>query len=148
LVPIADEVLREVHMLDEEREIDSTFPDESVYVSADPALIKQLIRILVDNSLKYTPADGEIKLAVSIDREARLALVTVEDEGGGIPEEVLPHIFDRFVRADEARTRDTGGAGLGLSIAKQIAERHGGSLDVVSSEGIGTRFTIILSITE
>jgi signal transduction histidine kinase len=136
LVQVAKEVLREEQMLEEERieqgekdnesrhDIESRLPDEGVFVSADPALIKQLIRILVDNSIMYTkPGDG-IKLSVSADKEKGKAYIMVQDEGQGISAEVLPHIFDRFVRADEARTRNTGGSGLGLSIAKQITERH------------------------
>jgi len=158
LVPIAEEVLREVLMVEEDQddpdgaeeparhEIEAFFPEEGVFVSADATLIKQLIRILADNSLKYTPAGGIIRLSVAADTEKGRALVMVQDEGQGIPEEYLPRIFDRFVRADEARTRNTGGSGLGLSIAKQIADRHGGSIEVFSVEGVGSRFTVILPL--
>ena len=158
LVRIADEVLREVRMIEEEcdepdgsgrevrHEIEARFAEDGVFVSADPALIKQLIRILTDNSLKYTPAGGAIILAVSAERETGRALIAVQDEGQGIPAEVLPLIFDRFVRADEARSRHTGGSGLGLSIAKQIAERHGGTVEVISIEGVGSRFTVVLPL--
>jgi len=163
IVQIAAEVLREAVMLDEEyveqseadkgaqagsrpHEIVSRFPGGPVIVSADPALIKQLIRILVDNSLKYTPAGGAIVVSVSARPENGSASVIVQDEGPGIPADILPHIFDRFVRADEARTRNTGGAGLGLSIARQIAERHDGALEVSSFEGIGSRFTLSLPL--
>jgi len=158
LVPIAEEVLREVLMVEEEQddpdgaekparhEIEAFFPEEGVFVSADATLIKQLIRILADNSLKYTPAGGIIRLSVAADTGNGRALVMVQDEGQGIPEEYLPRIFDRFVRADEARTRNTGGSGLGLSIAKQIADRHGGSIEVFSVEGVGSRFTVILPL--
>jgi len=165
IVSIAAEVLREALMLDEAyaeqgevdggaqaehkpHEIVSRVPDSPVIVSADPALIKQLIRILVDNSLKYTPAGCAIMVSVSAQPEAGRASVTVQDEGQGIPADILPHIFDRFVRADEARTRNTGGAGLGLSIAKQIAERHGGALEASSFEGIGSRFTVSLPLLQ
>jgi len=158
LVPIAEEVLREELMLEEENprpegegkpvrhDIVAQLPEESVYVSADAALIKQLMRILADNSVKYTPAGGSIRLSVAADKEHGHALVMVQDEGQGIPEEFLPKIFDRFVRADEARTRNTGGSGLGLSIAKQIAEMHGGTIEVFSVEGVGSRFTVILPL--
>jgi len=158
LVPIADEVLREELMLEEElcstdgeeeavrHDIEARLPEGGVFVSADAALIKQLIRILADNSVKYTPVGGNIRLSVADDTEKGLAYIMVQDEGQGIPEEYLPRIFDRFVRADEARTRNTGGSGLGLSIAKQIAERHGGTIEVFSVEGVGSRFTIILPL--
>jgi len=164
LVQVAGEVLREVLMLEEERaeqgddggqdtqegqgrhDVVARFPEGSVFVNADPALIKQLLRILVDNSIKYTPASGAIILSVSTAPDIGRALIIVQDEGGGIPPEALPHIFDRFVRADEARNRSVGGAGLGLAIAKQIAERHGGVLEVFSIEGAGSRFTVNLPL--
>ena len=158
LIQVAGEVLREEQMLEEERieqsgdagalrhEIEARLPDEEVFVSADPALIKQLMRILMDNSIMYTKPGAGIILAVSSDPEKGKAYITVQDEGQGIPAEVLPHIFDRFVRADDARARNTGGSGLGLSIAKQITERHGGSLDVFSIEGAGSRFTVVLPL--
>jgi len=160
IVPIAEEVLREELLIEEglsdtdgeekpERHlIEALLPEGGVYVSADPGLIKQLIRILVDNSLKYTPAGGSIKISASADPENRRAFIMVQDDGQGIPEEFLPRIFDRFVRADEARTRNAGGAGLGLSIAKQIIERHGGNIEVFSVEGVGSRFTVILPLIE
>jgi len=158
LVPIADEVMREELMMEEEHieqgldqeharhEIEAVFPEGGVYVSADPALIKQLIRILVDNSIKYTKPGGNIRLTVASDTINGHAFVIVQDEGQGIPEEFLPKIFDRFVRADEARTRNMGGSGLGLSIAKQIAEMHSGTIEVYSIEGVGSRFTVILPL--
>ena len=169
LVKVAEEVLREERMIeegagDEEKqggeggpegsepqgrhEFEARFPEGGVYVTADPALVKQLIRILVDNSVKYTPPGGGITLSVSAEAKAGRALVKVQDEGQGIPAGLLPQVFDRFVRADEARTRGAGGLGLGLSIAKQIAERHGGALEVFSVEGVGTRFTVSLPLLE
>jgi signal transduction histidine kinase len=72
------------------------------------------------------------------------AFLAVSDEGPGIPAEALPHVFDRFFRADASRTGATGGAGLGLSIARWIAEQHGGAIEVTSREGIGSRFALLL----
>ena len=111
-------------MLDEDHEYVSSF--ESVLVEGDQGLIKQAVRVLVDNARKYTPAGGKIKLLVK--GEGRQAHITVQDEGIGIPPEVISRIFDRFFRADESRARATGGTGLGLSIAHWIADRHGGIL--------------------
>ncbi|MDR1815920.1 MAG: HAMP domain-containing histidine kinase [Clostridiales Family XIII bacterium] len=150
LVPILAEVLREEDMIEEEHALAAELPDEPVRVSGDAALLKQLVRILVDNAVKYTPAGGEIRLSLTTAVDAATdrfcARVSVSDEGQGIPPEVLPRVFDRFVRADEARTRHTGGSGLGLAIAKQIAERHGGRIEAVSREGIGSRFTVVLPL--
>ena len=101
---------------------------QSVTVLADQGLIKQAIRILVDNGVKYTPVGGRIGISVSLKDEN--ACLTVQDEGIGIPAEAVPYIFERFYRADESRTRKTGGTGLGLSIAKWIAQRHGGYMEV------------------
>ncbi|MDR3304785.1 MAG: HAMP domain-containing histidine kinase [Clostridiales Family XIII bacterium] len=150
---LMEEVLREELMIDSGHEIRAKLPETPVWITGDAGLIKQLLRILVDNSIKYTPADGAITLSLFTDREGAgspvgpCVRVAVQDEGQGIPADVLPHIFDRFVRADEARARNTGGSGLGLAIAKQIAERHGGSLEVYSRVGIGSRFTVILPLS-
>ena len=98
----------------------------------------------MDNALKYTPARGCITL--SVQGKDGLARLTVADQGQGIDAQSLPHIFDRFYRTDESRARQTGGAGLGLSIAKWIADRHGGWFEVVSWPGVGTRFTLVLPL--
>ena len=83
---------------------------------------------------------------MSLDRQGADAVLTVSDTGIGIAEEDLPHVFERFYRADKARARDEGGAGLGLSIARWIAEEHEGNLSVVSAPGGGTTFTLRLPV--
>lgn len=140
LTELIDEVASETRMLDSGHEFKVSGSDVSIV--ADKALIKQAIRILVDNAIKYTDNGGEIVLSVGQDQD--LARVSVSDSGIGINAEVLPYVFDRFVRADESRTRATGGAGLGLSIAQWIVNRHNGHMEVISREGIGTRITLIL----
>ncbi len=143
LSELAAEVLRETQMLDHTHRLEGKWLC-AVPVMADEALIKQALRILVDNAVKYTPAGGAITLSVQgRDGQARL---TVADQGQGIDRESLPHIFDRFYRTDESRARQTGGAGLGLAIAKWIADRHGGWFEVVSWPGVGTRFTLVLPL--
>jgi len=137
---LVEEVVTESRMLDDRHEFKIICSD--VAVLADKGLLKQALRILVDNAIKYTDNNGEITIsATSEDNYARLS---VSDSGIGIKSEILPNVFDRFVRADESRTRATGGAGLGLSIAQWIAARHNGHMEVLSREGIGTRITIIL----
>gem|GEM_PF-103414 len=137
------EVFREIEMIDETHRFDASI-EPAVFVEGDDGLLKQLMRILVDNSMKYTPAGGRISLRV--EKRDRQAALIVQDEGSGIPEKAIPHIFDRFYRADESRTRETGGSGLGLSIAKWIARRHDGAIEVTSREGIGTRMTVLLPL--
>lgn len=135
---LAEEVLRESQMINGGHEYDSRI--ESVWIYADKGLIKQALRILMDNAIKYTNTGGRITLSVS--QEGASAQLTVQDEGIGIPPEAVSQIFERFYRTDQSRARATGGSGLGLSIAKWIVERHGGHIEVLSRQGIGTRMTI------
>jgi len=142
LASLVEEVLKETRIIDEGHEYSAELTP--VLISADESLMKQALRILVDNAMKYTPAGGHIKLSVSIRQDT--ACLTVQDDGIGIPPEALPNIFDRFYRADESRARATGGTGLGLSITRWIVERHGGHIEVLSREDLGTRLTILLPV--
>ena len=142
LTVLAGEVLREEEMIHEDRLFLPRWGEEPVPVYADQGLIKQVMRILMDNSVKYSGPDSRVYLRVMVlDGHAR---VTVQDEGMGISPEGIPHIFDRFYRTDQSRDRKTGGTGLGLSIAKWIVDRHGGWFEVVSREGVGTRISFLL----
>jgi signal transduction histidine kinase len=113
-----------------------------VRVVGDADQLKQALVALVDNALKYTPPSGTVCLALTVDE--RRATVTVTDTGIGIAPEDIPHIFERFYRADPARSRDQGGSGLGLSIAQNIIHDHHGTIDVVSAPGEGSIFTVRL----
>jgi len=95
---------------------------------------------LLDNALKYTPAEGRVTLGLCHDET--MAELLVYDTGIGISPEDLPHLFERFYRADPARSRDPGGTGLGLSIAQWIVTQHGGIISVASKPGQGTTMTI------
>ncbi len=119
-------------------------PAEPMVVSVDASRIRQLILNLVTNAVKYTPAGGNVRMQLGA-ANGRVAL-SVADTGIGIAPGDLPHIFDRFWRADSARTRtgERPGAGLGLAICKWIAEAHGGEINVVSRPGRGTTFTVTL----
>ena len=117
--------------------------DGRVPVTADPDLLLQLTLNLLDNAVKYSgTSNGSVDVSCRLD--ASYAELVVSDTGPGIPEEHLPHIFDRFYRADTARSRADGGAGLGLSICRWIAEAHGGSIRAESRSGEGARFTVRL----
>jgi len=98
---------------------------------------------LVSNAIAYTPAGGTVTLSLNL-RPDGWVRVCVADTGIGISSEDLPHIFDRFWRVDRARTRKAGGSGLGLSIARSIAEAHGGTLEVESELGKGSTFEVLL----
>ncbi|QNK39150.1 HAMP domain-containing sensor histidine kinase [Caproicibacter fermentans] len=135
------EVAEETRMIDEEHRLTENM-EEGVFLTADYALLKQAMRAIVDNSMKYTPPEGAI--SISCREQNGLVELEVADTGIGISEKDLPHIFDRFYKADEARTRGKGSSGLGLSIAKWIVERHRGEIRVSSRPGNGTKFTVCL----
>lgn len=110
-----------------------------VFIGGVRGDIERVLGILIDNACKYAEADGRV--VVSAKREGKHAIVRVNNTGTPIPASDLPHIFDRFWRADEARTSGAGGYGLGLSIARSIVEEHGGTLSAQSSAERGTTFT-------
>jgi signal transduction histidine kinase len=101
-----------------------------------------LVRNLVDNAIRYTPAGGSVEVALTKDNDE--AVLTVSDTGVGIPTRDLPRVFERFYRVDRARSRETGGTGLGLSIVRHVVENHGGRVSVDSELGRGTRFEVRL----
>lgn len=119
---------------------------QSVMINGDKGMIKQLMRILLDNAIKYTPAQRCITLGM--DREREFCVLSVTDSGAGISAQELPRIFDRFYRSDKARKAQSSGHGLGLSIARIIVVAHGGKLNVRSKEGVGTKFSVKLPISE
>ena len=118
---------------------------EEIPAFGDISMLKQTARILLDNAKKYTPEGGEIRISTAL--ENNIPTFTIQDNGIGIDAESLPHIFDRFFRADSSRSRDTGGTGLGLAIARWIINKHNGRFDVLSREGIGTRITVYLPVS-
>ncbi|MDR1064811.1 MAG: HAMP domain-containing histidine kinase [Oscillospiraceae bacterium] len=144
LSELAEEITQEARLIDPAHEF--RVSASPVIISADRPLIKQAARILIDNAIKYTDPGGLITVRASSD--GGYAALSVTDTGVGIPAELLPKIFDRFVRADESRARSSGGAGLGLAIAKWIVSRHGGYMDALSRVGAGTRITIFLAARE
>ncbi|MBV8143900.1 MAG: HAMP domain-containing protein [Gammaproteobacteria bacterium] len=111
-----------------------------VLVEGDPARLKQVIVNLLDNAIKYTPAGGRVRLSVR--REQGFAVLEVADDGIGIPAEALPHVFKRFFRVDRSRSREQGGAGLGLAIVQSICAAHGAHIEVVSGPGRGSTFRL------
>jgi len=120
-------------------------PPAQATVSGDAAALRRLLLILADNAVKYTPPPGRVTIALDV--AAGRAVVQVNDTGIGISTEDLPHVFERFYRADKARTRESGGAGLGLSIARWIAAQHGGTLTLESAPGAGCRARFEMPLT-
>ena len=115
---------------------------ERLWVAGDAQALRRLFLILLDNAVKYTPAGGRVEVTL---REHGASVVgEVRDSGIGIAEHDLPHVFDRFYRADPARSREHGGAGLGLAIARWIVESHSGTIAVVSELERGSRFQVRL----
>jgi two-component system phosphate regulon sensor histidine kinase PhoR len=113
-----------------------------IVVSADADRLEQVLTNLVDNALKYTPEGGRVDVQVAAANGE--IEVLVNDSGRGIGPEDLPHVFERFYRADRSRTRGSGGTGLGLAIAKHIVEAHGGRISVSSQPNAGTTFKVTL----
>ena len=138
---VVEEIIKETKLIDLDHEI-STNINESVAIYADRKFLKQALRIFIDNSIKYTPKGGTIKLNSYV-KKNNLVLEIV-DNGIGIPKDDLPYIFNRFYRCDKSRTKESGGSGLGLSIAKWIIGKHNGSIVVESKPKMGT--TIMVSL--
>lgn len=116
-----------------------------LWVSADERALQRLFLILLENAVKYTPKGGLINIHLSSGQGR--ATVEIRDSGIGISEKDLPHIFERFYRADQARSREPGGSGLGLAIAGWIVEKHGGTIEVHSTQGNGSVFLLHFPVT-
>ncbi|MGA9769978.1 MAG: ATP-binding protein, partial [Blastocatellia bacterium] len=116
--------------------------NEDIAFCGDEVLLRRLIMNLLDNAIKYTPSGGSV--SVKLANEQTAIKIIVSDTGMGIPAEAAAHVFERFYRADKARSRADGGSGLGLAIARWVAETHKGSIDLVSISGKGSKFIVSL----
>lgn len=119
---------------------------ENVKINGDEDRIEQVIMNIIMNAIKYTNEGGEV--SIYLKKEEENAVITIEDNGIGIPAKDLPRVFERFYRVDKARARELGGTGLGLSIAKQIIESNEGSIKISSGEETGTKVTITLPLSQ
>ncbi|AST05640.1 histidine kinase [Anoxybacillus flavithermus] len=141
----AERTLQSLQELANKKNITLQFhASEQIEFVGDEDKCTQLLYILLDNAIKYTPEGGTVSLSLAqhVIKQRKVVTMSVADTGIGIAPEHLPRIFDRFYRADKARTRQIGGHGLGLSIAKWIVEAHEGNIHVESEVGKGTTFTI------
>jgi heavy metal sensor kinase len=144
-----DELVREcaraAQVLANRKGLRFDFPSPpEITMKGDDELLKRMVLNLLDNAVKFTPAGGEIRLALSAQNGD--ALITIADTGVGIPPDDQRRVFDRFYRVDKARSRALGGAGLGLSIAHWIVEAHQGKLSLESKVGVGSTFTVQLPL--
>ncbi len=125
-------------------ELNEHVPENIPPIFGDKEQLSTLIRNLIDNAIRYTPSGGRIE--VKLASNGNYIDLVIADDGIGMAKREIPRIFERFYRVDKARSRETGGTGLGLSIVKHIAENHNATIDVDSSLGIGSTFTVRFSI--
>jgi heavy metal sensor kinase len=132
-------------VLAEDKRIRISKEAASVTIHGDRTRLKQVAVNLINNAIKFTPPGGAIRVAVQAQNGH--AIFEVADNGIGIPRDALPHVFERFFRVAKARSREVGGAGLGLAIVQAICTAHGGSVAVESDEGKGSRFIVKLPLS-
>ena len=128
----------------EHHTIELICPNEPVRIDGDALRLEQVIQNLVQNAAKYSPDGGSISLIV--ERQVEHGTITVTDHGIGIPEQARPHVFQRFYRAEGVASTKISGMGIGLFVVHEIVTRHGGWVEVTSSEGVGSTFVVFLPL--
>lgn len=143
---VAQEVIDELQALADQAQITlaSKLPPDLPVVLGDKERLKQVIRNLIHNAIKFTPKKGHVTISAKL--EKRWLVTSVQDDGIGIPAGALPHMFERFYQVDGSNTRRVGGTGLGLYICKQIVTAHGGEIWVESEVGKGSTFSFSLPL--
>ena len=148
LVALVLRVVARLQVTTEAHSISISAASEHIVAQIDPRRIEQVLGNLINNAIKYSPEGGDIDVAVREDLEANTAILSVHDYGIGIPVHQQANIFGRFVRADNARTREIGGTGLGLYLCRELVERHDGRIWFESVEGQGSTFYVSLPLAE
>lgn len=149
ILPMIGRIASKFHQKARDADVDLTVhsaPDADIEAYLDEDRIEQVLTNLIDNAIRHTPAGGQVD--ISVGRTGSWMEFSVADTGSGIPEEDLQYVFERFYKADKARTRGKGGTGLGLAIAKNIVESHGGMITADSKVGEGTRMSFRLPLGE
>lgn len=142
---LVDSTSMEMKILAQEKSIAlRILAGDDVWVRGDRTRLQQIVVNLIDNAIKYTPEGGVVQVRVKA--EGTTAVLEIQDNGIGIPTHAILHVFERFFRVDKARSRASGGAGLGLSIVKAICAAHGGDVQVSSEEGRGSCFRVSLPL--
>jgi heavy metal sensor kinase len=145
LAKLAETTAEQMCLLAEVKHIDLVYETSAcVEIEGDRSRLKQVVVNLLDNAIKYTPEKGRVSLAVRSQNGS--ALLEVSDTGPGVADTALPHLFERFYRADDVRSREIGGAGLGLSIVQSICAAHGGTVTAANTPPSGCRFTVELPL--
>ncbi|SHE90110.1 two-component system, OmpR family, sensor histidine kinase VicK [Caldanaerobius fijiensis DSM 17918] len=141
------DIISNMKMLAREKsqEIYVKFCDDDITVEGDPDKLEQVFINVINNAIKYTPDNGKIEIEVSVVKN--MVLITVSDNGIGIPEDDIDKVFERFYRVDKARSRELGGTGLGLSISKEIVNAHNGKIEIESALNQGTSVYIYLPLS-
>ena len=139
-VEISQPLIREY-----KHQLELSLPDEAIKVRGDPARLTQVVANILNNAAKYTPIGGSIRLALTRTNDA--VAISVRDNGSGIPQEIMPHIFDLFTQANRTLHRSQGGLGIGLTLVRQIIEMHGGTVQAFSAgPGQGSEFIVRLPV--
>jgi heavy metal sensor kinase len=137
------ECCRSAHTLASSRGVTIECPShDDVAFHGDEELVRRMVMNLIDNAIRYTPAGGRV--TATLESRGGDVAIRIADTGTGIAPEVAPHVFERFYRGDKARSRQDGGFGLGLAIVKWIAESHQGAVELASTPGAGSTFTVTL----
>jgi signal transduction histidine kinase len=146
LEPLVSEVLSEIEVVRAHRrvQVDSELPIDLPPALADRNRVHQVLFNLLDNAVRFTPEGGHVEVSAS--RHNGAVEVRVSDTGVGIPERHLPMLFERFYRVDTARSRNDGGTGIGLAIARSVIEAHGGRIWAESTPGEGSVFAFELPV--
>ena len=151
LIPMLRDIVTviQARAVDEEIKFISDFPESLPDIPGDADQLTQVFQNLLENAMKYGRPKSEIRIKISVDNpssanSASAVMVSIEDQGDGIPSKDLARLTERFYRVDKARSRELGGTGLGLAIVKHIVGRHRGRLEIDSEEGVGSTFTVFL----
>lgn len=140
---VIEKLIHDTRMIAGSRNVECRI-NEPLIIKGDQELILQMLRALVENSIKYTNDNGEI--TINLHKEKKYALIDIIDNGIGISQEDVKRIFDRFYRVEEARSKDSGGSGLGLALVKKIADMHEGKIKIHSKLGEGTKMIIYIPL--
>jgi len=157
IVPLLRSLTASFESLAHQKKIDLRFECEqdSIIVNFEPGKIEKIMYNLLSNAMKFTPEGGKVSVQLSVSSDQlptqklitdHCLLITVRDSGIGIPQDRLPHIFDRFYQVDASRTREHEGTGIGLALTKELVELHRGTISVESAEGFGATFVVQLPV--